>query len=147
METTTMGGLISGYSSVFSFSSAKMPKTTSDSITTMVMMGRLMAKLEIHMGDRSLVLFLRRDGGHLHRRTRGHALRGVRQHGVAHGDARGERHPVLLRILRPELHGHLLDHSAGDLEDDREGPGLVDGGGRDHEGVRGDGGDPPLREE
>ena len=49
MPTVTNGGATSGNSSVLSLNSAKMPKTTSATIATTVMSGRLIAKSEMNM--------------------------------------------------------------------------------------------------
>jgi hypothetical protein len=48
-DTTTTGFCTSGNSSVLSSVSAKMPNTASASMTTVVTMGRLMAKSEMNM--------------------------------------------------------------------------------------------------
>src|SRR5260221_269696 len=49
MPTTTTGGATSGNSSVFSLSNANKPNTTSATIATTVMRGRLIAKSEMNM--------------------------------------------------------------------------------------------------
>src|SRR5438067_10726957 len=110
MPTVTTGGAMSGNSSVCSLSSAKIPNTTSASIDTTVMIGRLMAKSEMTMTDSSaldLRLGCLRDVGgriHTHRRRRADSLRGADEQRVTPGDARRDLQSFGLLITEAELH-------------------------------------------
>src|SRR5687768_9877421 len=79
MARATIGGWTSGNSSVSSCSSAAMPNTTSASMATTVMTGRLIARSEMNM----LLRRPERHGG-----AWGDALRRAKQDDVSFVDAR-----------------------------------------------------------
>src|SRR3954467_391161 len=115
MPTVSQGGATSGNSSVLSFTSAKMPKMTIDTIATTVISGRLIAKSEMIIGSPMSLLARRiRGGAHLHRRLLRDTTRCSEQNRVARRHARFHLDRFGRPVANSQLHFGLRHHAVLD---------------------------------